>query len=120
MDERSRRTRGHPARVHRMDRALFARSGVGARGMTPDLPERLGTVAFDLALRDGPDRSDLAGAYLPPLDLGKQRRRRQPESSRRLCEREHLGLTGESDALGMHGDVVGAGVDRVSGLEAEL
>jgi len=60
--------------------------------MTPCLAQRLRAVAFDLAFGDGPDRPDLAGADLPPLDLGEQRRRRQPESGRRLCECEHLAI----------------------------
>lgn len=47
-------------------------------------------VPFNLSLRDGPDRADLASAEFPVPDLVTQRGSRQPESVGGFVEGEHL------------------------------
>ena len=74
--------------------------------MTTDTTERLGAVPLDLALRDRPRLAHEAGAQLPPADLSTQRRRRQPESGCRLCEREHLAKRVDDARIGQDADGV--------------
>ena len=59
-------------------------------GMTPRPPQRLGAVALDLALGDGPRLADERGAQPSRVDLMAQRGRGKAETVARLGQCQDL------------------------------
>ena len=83
--------------------------------LRPELAPMLAAVPFDLPLRDGPDRADLASAELPVADLVTQRGSRQPETVGGFVEGEHL-LRGLPDSEFLRSvSALGGGLVRIVG-----